>query len=115
MSCLTQQNDRGFVNTLCETKLTRNDYEITGFADIVFCADCLHQMGRLVGMATPQETENFALKEYELSEANEKLKDEIESWKQRFEKVFDIQVEALDKKLGDKRLEPAPSISAGDA
>lgn len=94
LSCLSQVNDRGFVKTHTETKLMRNEYEISGYADVIFCGDCLLQMSRLVGASSPQETEEFAQREYDLSEENEKLKDEVVSWRQRFERVFDLKVEA---------------------
>ena len=92
LSCLASEEKRGFVNTLCETKLTRNDYEIAGFADVVFCGTCILQMAKLFGAASPEETYAFAEREYELSEANAKLLDEIEAWKQRFEQQFDVKL-----------------------
>lgn len=71
------------MNTLCETALMRNEMEISGYADVIFCADCLYQMGRYVGMATPADTEKFALTEYTLTEEIEKLKDEVQAWQDR--------------------------------
>ena len=90
LGCLTQSNDRGFVDTWAEVMVSG------GVQDVVFCADCIHLMGRLVGMATPQETEKFALREYELVEQNEKLKDEAVAWRQRMERLLDLKVEDLD-------------------
>jgi hypothetical protein len=95
LSCLTQSNDKGFVNTHVETKLTRMETEIVGFADVDFCADCILQQAKLVGAAMPSETEAFALREYELVTENEKLKDEVEAWRQRMERLIDLKVEDL--------------------
>lgn len=103
LSCLTQECKSGFVNTLAETKLTRNDYEITGFADVIFCGDCLLQQARLVGAASPDETMKFAERELDLINENEKLADEVKAWKERFEKAFDLTVESLDMP-GDEEL-----------
>lgn len=97
LSCLSQVNDRGFVDTYAETNIhgDTDGRQIVGWADVWFCADCLHQMGRLVGMATPRETEAFAMREYELAEENEKLKDEVAAWQQRMENLIGLKVEEL--------------------
>lgn len=86
LTCGTSQNDKGFVNLHSEVTLRRDgfDTEITGFADLVLCADCMLQAARLVGAATPAETTAFAERELELVEENEKLKDEIKAWQERF-------------------------------
>jgi hypothetical protein len=54
-------------------------------------------MGRLVGLATPVETEEFAHRELELVEQNEKLKDEIKSWQERFLGLANLDVEDFEK------------------
>jgi uncharacterized protein YceH (UPF0502 family) len=89
LSCLAQVSDKGFIDTWAVAMGDK------GVLDVVFCSDCIHQMGRMVGMATPQETEAFALREYELTEEVEKLKDEVDAWRQRLEKLIDLKVEDL--------------------
>lgn len=87
--CGTSSNDRGFIQTFADVDVTGNG-EIVGVADVHFCADCIFAMGKLVGMATPQETEDFARRELELVNDAEKLKDEIASWQQRFLQMADF-------------------------
>lgn len=83
LTCGTSHADKGFVNMHSEVVLMRNEFEISGYADLVICADCMLQASRLVGAATPAETEAFAHRELELVEENEKLKDEIKAWQER--------------------------------
>ena len=82
--CNTASNDRGFIQTFADVDV-RQDGEIVGVADVHYCANCIFAMGKLVGMATPDETEDFARRELELINEGEKLKDEIQAWQQRFD------------------------------
>lgn len=94
--CGTSANDRGFVQTFTDVDV-RRDGEIVGIADVFFCANCLFSMGRMVGMADPQETEEFARKEFELLAEQEKLKDEIFAWQQRFVEISNLAAEDFEK------------------
>ena len=94
--CGTSSVDRGFVQTFTEVDV-RQDGQVVGVADVFFCAHCLYSMGALVGTATPQETEEFAHREVALLEENEKLKDEIFSWQQRFLGMAKLDVEDFEK------------------
>jgi len=90
--CGTSADDRGFVQTFTDVDVKQNS-EIVGVADVFFCGNCLHSMGRLVGMATPQETEDFALREFDLVTELEKAKDEIQAWQQRFVTMSNLNAE----------------------
>jgi pantothenate kinase len=57
--------------------------DIVGVVDLIICATCLHQAGRLVKMASPAEVDELVRKSYEDDQEKEKLKDEIQSWQQR--------------------------------
>lgn len=94
--CGTSANDKGFVQTFTDVDVLQNG-QVVGIADVFFCANCLYAMGRLVGTATPQETEEFARKELELVTEIEKLKDEIYSWQQRFLGLANLDVEDFEK------------------
>lgn len=94
--CGTSANDRGFIQTFTDVDV-RQDGQVVGVADVFFCGNCIHAMGRLVGMATPQETEDFAKREYDLVNENEKLKDEIAAWQQRFLGMANLNVEDFEK------------------
>lgn len=94
--CGTSANDRGFVQTFTDVDV-KQDETIVGVADVFFCGNCLHAMGRLVGMATPQETEDFARREFDLLEQNEKLKDEVSAWQQRFVEFANLSAEDYDQ------------------
>ena len=100
LACGTSANDRGFVDTLAEVNVRagmEQESELIGIASAIFCASCLEQMGRLVGLATPNETEGFAHRELELVNENEKLKDEIQSWQQRFLGLANLDVDDFEK------------------
>ena len=102
--CGTSANDRGFVQTFADVDV-RMDGEIVGIADVFFCAHCIYAMGNLVGTATPQETEEFARRELELINENEKLKDEILSWQQRFVQMANLDAEDFEKLQAIKEAE----------
>ncbi len=97
IGCGTSANDKGFVDTFAETNVRRDEFEITGVVDVIFCADCVLQMSRMVGAATPAETEAFAQREFDLLQDNEKLKDEIAGWQQRFLGLANLDVEDFEK------------------
>lgn len=82
--CGTSSNDRGFVQTFTDVDV-KQDGQIVGVSDVHFCGNCILSMGKLFGMATPQETEDFARRELALMEQEEKLRDEIQAWQQRFD------------------------------
>ncbi len=94
--CGTAAADRGFIQTFTEVDV-KQDGTIVGIADVFFCANCIHAMGRMVGMATPQETEDFARRELEILNESDKLKDEIASWQQRFLGLANLDVEDFEK------------------
>lgn len=96
--CGTSAVDRGFVQTFAEVDV-RRDGEVVGVGDVFFCAHCVYSMGALVGTATPQETEEFARRELDLLNENEKLKDEIMSWQQRFLGLANLDLADFDKLL----------------
>lgn len=100
--CGTSANDRGFVQTFADVDV-RQDGQIVGVADVFFCSNCLFAMGRMVGMATPQETEDFARRELELLEKNEKLADEVEAWSQRFDTMMDENFATSVRKLIEEK------------
>lgn len=87
--CGTSSVDRGLVQTFADVDV-RRDGEVVGVADVHFCANCVFAMGKLVGMATPQETEDFARRELEFLNESEKLKDEISAWQQRFTSLANL-------------------------
>lgn len=93
LTCLSQNNDKGFVNTYASTELRNDMGEAIGEVDIVFCADCLLQQAKLVGAAMPAEVEAFAYREHDLTEENEKLKDEVLAWKERLAKLVDLKLD----------------------
>lgn len=116
--CGTSSVDRGLVRTFADVDV-RGDGEVVGVADVHFCANCLFAMGKLVGMATPQETEDFARRELELLNEAEKLKDEIMAWQQRFLGMANLDVADFEKLakleraekievIGDNGLNPQP-------
>ena len=110
--CGTSSSDRGFVQTFADVDV-RQDGEIVGVADVFFCGSCIHAQGRLVGMATPQETEDFARREFELVNDNEKLKDEIQAWQERFLQLSGFAAEDLEqlqklKESNDSNADPQP-------
>lgn len=90
ITCMTSQNDRGFVKFHSDVNIMRNEYEIAGFVEAVLCGDCLLQAARLVGAATPAETEDFARRELELVEENEKLADEVKAWSERLRNLVGL-------------------------
>lgn len=94
--CGTSANDRGFIQTFTDVDVKQNG-EIVGIADVFFCGDCIHAMGRMVGMATPQETEDFARRELELVEKQDKLADEILAWQQRFLGLANLDVDDFER------------------
>jgi hypothetical protein len=89
LGCLSQINDKGFIDTWAEAQGEK------GVLDVVFCADCLRQMGQMVGMGSPEEIEAFAVKEYELTNEIEKLKDEVKAWQMRMETLIGLKIEDL--------------------
>lgn len=83
----------------------RQDGEVVGVADVFFCANCLFAMGKLVGMATPQETEDFARRELDLINTEEKLRDEIQAWQQRFDNLLSENFAVSVRKVLDDKLD----------
>jgi hypothetical protein len=58
--------------------------DIVGVVDLIICATCLHQAGRLVHMASPAEVDDLVHQVVERDEQIEKLKDGIQAWQERF-------------------------------
>jgi hypothetical protein len=108
--CGTSASDRGFVQTWTDVDVKQNG-TIVGVADVFFCANCIYAQGRMVGMSTPQETEEFARREIDLNEQLDKLKDEIQAWQQKFLQDSDLSVEDLDQLKARKTLDDASSDS----
>jgi len=98
-------NDRGFVDTFADVNILRDGgVEIVGVADAVFCASCIEQMGNRVGMASRKEVEEFAYREFEKDTELVKLKDEVQSWSDRFDTIvsesFTAQVKKVIEQVG---------------
>lgn len=86
IACATSVSQKGFIDLIADVPL-RQGTDIVGVVDVVLCASCIDQIGRMVGMASRDETEKFAYRELALTEENEKLKDEVQSWMERYEHV----------------------------
>lgn len=88
LACGTPVNDRGFVDFIADIELRTPEGDISGVARAYYCATCLEQASRYVGCASRDEVEQFAYREIELVGENDKLKDEVDSWKQRHENLL---------------------------
>jgi hypothetical protein len=88
VACGGSVNDRGFVDMIGEVVVKNSEGEFQGVADVYYCATCIEQASRIVGCATRDEVAEFAYREVDLLDQNEKLKDEVESWKQRHENLI---------------------------
>lgn len=82
-ACGSSVNDRGFVDMIGEVKIMSPEGDVTGIADVYYCATCLEQASRYVGCASRDEVEKFAYREIELVEELDKTRDEVKSWQER--------------------------------
>jgi hypothetical protein len=75
-----------------ETVLKRDleDDTLVQVVDIYYCAKCLEQAAKHVGSMTQQETQDLVFDYVKLEEANEQLKDEVYSEKQKFENLIEL-------------------------
>ena len=88
--CDASVNERGFVDFIGDTLvIDRDGGGFTGVVDIYICATCVEQASRLVGCADRDQVEEFAYREIELVNENDKLKDEIQAHQQRWDKMMD--------------------------
>lgn len=114
LGCGASACERGFVNMIGEVNITRDGYEITGVADAIYCAHCLEQSSRYVGCASRDEVEAFSYEQKRNEEEIVKLKDEVQAWTQRYERLQNMLLneEALSEKLpGSKKVESNPEVN----
>lgn len=87
--CGTSADERGFVDCIADT-LVRNPYgEVTGVVNITLCAHCIEQISRMVGCTPRHETLELTEASLNLANDNEKLRDEVQAWSQRYQMLLD--------------------------
>lgn len=111
--CGTATLDAGFVDMVGDTiAFSREGMEHNVVVDMIVCARCIRQAATKVGCADPGQVEEFAYREKQLEEENQKLKDEIQAWQERFLAMVNLQASDFDK-LADAfnaaNPDPAPS------
>ena len=94
--CGASVHERGFVDCIADTVVRNTEGEVTGVVDLFICASCAEQIARMVGSATQHETLELAQIVIDKDEENEKLKDEVQAWKQRFDNLVKALSEGID-------------------
>jgi FtsZ-binding cell division protein ZapB len=100
--CGTSDSHRGFVDCISETFVKGVNGEIKGVVNVIACGNCAEQLSALVGTITAKEAEDLAFENGELVTRNEKLKDEIRSWQQRYEAIASTLLDRVESLHIDK-------------
>jgi len=114
--CMASVCERGFVDCISDVIVRRDAHEIVGIVDINICAICAEQIARFVGSATQQDTMEMAQKMMDQDGEIDKLKDEVQSWSQRFQNLVDAVTGGFDLDSVDRavsRSESSPNVVVG--
>lgn len=88
-TCGSSVNPRGFVDMISDVDVMREGIGIVGVLDLTLCATCLEQASRMVGCASRDEVYAMAERELELLNELEKVKDEVQSERQKHEQFVE--------------------------
>jgi hypothetical protein len=106
LGCGASNSDGGFIDTLTDVPVTRKDGGPAGYFDAIFCATCVAQMGKMVGLATKAEVEELVYQSVAKDEEIEKLKDEVQAHSERFNVLVTATASELREFADSKRAEP---------